>query len=162
MLKQLKLRFLSIISEVLLMQLNFSKIRRFLASAFLILLVATTTACSSGTTATVPNPTLNRTEAYTQLEKGNSLAGQKFGDWVVSTSKGLINDAYVRDKNKLGVVISSQVKPTEVKTLAKALTMGFHKNFPNQDLTILVYAPDKQRILTAKYDVQSNNIEYQA
>ncbi len=139
-----------------------SKIRRFLATTLLILIVVTSSACSSSTTATIPNPTLDRTEAYTQLERGNSLAGQKFGDWVVSTSQGLIVDSYVRDNNKLGVVISEEVKPTEVKTLAKALAMGFHKNFPNQDLTILVYAPDKERILTAKYDVQSNNIEYQA
>ena len=72
------------------------------------------------------------------MERGNSVAGQQFGDWVVSTSQGLITDSYVRDNNKLGVVISSQVKPTEVKTLAKALTMGFHKNFPNQDLTVLM------------------------
>ena len=144
------------------MKINISRIRRFLATTLLILLVVTTTACSSNTTATLPNPTLDRTQAYTQLERGNSLVGQKFGDWVVSTSQGLINDAYVRDNNKLGVVISERVKPTEVKTLAKALAMGFHQNFPNQDLTILVYAPDKERILTAKYDVQSNNIEYQA
>lgn len=139
-----------------------SKIRRFLATTLLILIVVTSSACSSSTTATIPNPTLDRTEAYTQLERGDSLAGQKFGDWVVSTSQGLIVDSYVRDNNKLGVVISEEVKPTEVKTLTKALAMGFHKNFPNQDLTILVYAPDKERILTAKYDVQSNNIEYQA
>ena len=144
------------------MKINLSKIRRFLATTLLILLVVTTTACSSNTTATLPNPTLDRTQAYTQLERGNSLVGQKFGDWVVSTSQGLINDAYVRDNNKLGVVITERVKPTEVKTLAKALAMGFHQNFPDRDLTILVYAPDKERILTAKYDVQSNNIEYQA
>lgn len=144
------------------MKIEFSKIRRFVATTLLMLLVVTTTACSSSSTATLPNPTLDRTEAYTQLERGDSIAGQKFGDWVVSTSQGMIDDAYVRDNNKLGVVISSQVKPTEVKTLAKALTMGFHKNFPNQDLTILVYAPDKERILTAKYDVQSNQINYEA
>ena len=144
------------------MEINISKIRRFLATTLVILIVVTSSACSSSTTATIPNPTLDRTEAYTQLERGDSLAGQKFGDWVVNTSQGLIVDSYVRDNNKLGVVISEQVKPTEVKTLAKALAMGFHKNFPNQDLTILVYAPDKERILTAKYDVQSNNIEYQA
>lgn len=143
------------------MTINFTQIRRLIATTFLVLLVATTTACSSSTTATLPNPTLDRTEAYTQLERGNSVAGQQFGDWVVSTSQGMITDSYVRDNNKLGVVISSQVKPTEVKTLAKALTMGFHKNFPNQDLTVLMYAPDKERILTAKYDVQSNNVEYQ-
>ena len=144
------------------MPISIKKIRQFIATTLLILIVATTTACSSSTTATLPNPSSgNRIEAYSQLERGDSLAGQKFGDWVVNTSQGLIQDSFVRDNNKLGVVISSQVKPTEVKTLAKALTMGFHKNFPNQDLTVLVYAPDKERILTAKYDVQSNQIEYQ-
>ena len=143
------------------MRINFSKIRQLIATTLLVLIVATTTACSSSSTATLPDATLDRSSAYTQLERGDSVAGQQFGDWVVSTSNGLISDSYVRDNNKLGVVISDKVKPTEVKTLAKALTMGFHNNFPNQDLTILVYAPDKERILTAKYDVQSNNIEYQ-
>ena len=143
------------------MKLN--KIRRILTATLLALMViVTTTACSSDSTATLPNPTLDsRSNAYTQLERGNSVAGQKFGDWVVSTSQGLVKDSFVRDNNKLGVVISDKVKPTEVKTLAKALAMGFHQNFPDQDLTILMYAPDKERILTAKYDVQSNNIEYQ-
>ena len=143
------------------MKARLDKIRQLIVTTLLVLIVATTTACSSSTTATVPNPTMDRTSAYTQLERGDSVVGQKFGDWVVSTSQGLISDSYVRDNNKLGVVISEKVKPTEVKTLAKALAMGFHQNFPNQDLTILMYAPDKERILTAKYDVQSNNIEYQ-
>jgi hypothetical protein len=140
---------------------SLSKIRHFLVTTLLILIVVTTTACSSSSTATIPNPTINKTQAYTQLETGNSVAGQKFGDWVISTSQGLVKDAYVRDNNKLGIVISEQVKPTEVKTLAKALTKGFHQNFPNQDLTVLMYAPDKERVLTAKYNARSNNIEYQ-
>jgi hypothetical protein len=140
---------------------SLSRIRHFFVTTLLILIVVTTTACSSSSTATVPNPTLNRKQAYTQLETGNSLAGQKFGDWVISTSQGMIKDAYVRDNNKLGIVISEQVKPTEVKTLAKSLTMGFHQNFPNQDLTVLMYAPDKEKVLTAKYNARSNNIEYQ-
>ena len=143
------------------MKLN--KICRILTATLLALMITVTaTACSSSSTATLPNPTLDsRSNAYTQLERGDSVAGQKFGDWVVSTSQGLVKDSFVRDNNKLGVVISDKVKPTEVKTLAKALAMGFHQNFPDQDLTILMYAPDKERILTAKYDVQSNNIEYQ-
>ncbi len=143
------------------MMKSLSKIRHFIVTTLLVLIVVTTTACASSSTATIPNPTLNRRQAYTQLETGNSLAGQKFGDWVISTSQGLIKDAYVRDNNKLGVVITEQVKPTEVKTLAKALTMGFHQNFPNQDLTVMMYAPDKAKVLTAKYNARANNIEYQ-
>jgi len=143
-------------------RINLNKIRRFLVAVLLVIMVSSTTACASSTTATVPTATMSKTQAYSQLERGDSVAGQKFGDWVVSTSQGMIKDAYVRDNNKLGAVISEQVKPTEVKNLAKALAMGFHKNFPNQDLTVLMYAPDKKKILTAKYDAQSNQIEYQA
>jgi hypothetical protein len=66
----------------------------------------------------------------------------------------------VRDNNKLGVVISPEVRPNEVKPLAKSLAQGFRRNFPNQDLTVLMYAPDKKLILTAKYDTQTNQVEY--
>lgn len=143
------------------MKKQIDRMRSVVAAVLLCLMVVTTTACGSGTTATVDGVGTDRSSAYTQLERGDSVAGQQFGDWVVSTSQGLISDAYVRDNNKLGVVITEKVKPTEVKTLAKALALGFRNNFPNQDLTILMYAPDKERILTAKYDVQTNNIEYQ-
>ena len=142
------------------MKTKFNKLRRFLVTTLLILVVVTTTTACSSSTATLPSPTIDRTSAYTQLERGDSVAGQKFGDWIVSTSQGMVSDSFVRDNNKLGVVISEKVKPTEVETLAKALAMGFHRNFPDRDLTILMYAPNKERILTAKYDVQSNNIEY--
>ncbi len=60
----------------------------------------------------------------------------------------------------LGVVIAPQVRPTEVRPLAKSLLQGFHKNFPNQDLKVLMYAPDKKLILTAEYDKQSQQVEY--
>ena len=80
---------------------------------------------------------------------------------VAQTGKGLVQDAYVRDNNKLGVVIAPQVRPNEVQPLAKSLVQGFHKNFPHQDLTVLMYAPDKKLILTAKFDTQSNKIEYE-
>jgi hypothetical protein len=149
---------------VKIMKIELPGIRQFLATFCLLLVIVTTTACSSAV-AKNPNTSVivpNRTEAYSQLERGNSLAGQKFGNWVVQTSQGLVSDSYVRDNNQLGVVISSQVKPTEVKTLAKSLVIGFHKNFPDRDLTVLMYAPDKQKILTAKYNARSEQIEYQA
>lgn len=130
---------------------------------FSLLLLLTTTACSSSAVqARQPSnqPAVSRNAEYGQLAQGNTPAGQDFGSWVVSTSRGLIRDAYVRDNNKLGVVITPEVRPNEVKTLAKSLTQGFHKNFPNQDLNVLMYAPDKKLILTARYDAQSNQIEY--
>ncbi|KAB8319884.1 hypothetical protein SD81_013960 [Tolypothrix campylonemoides VB511288] len=138
--------------------------RKILTACVLILVLTLTTACG-GVNATQPkdivnSPVVGRDVAYGQLERGNSQAEQSFGDWVVQTSKGLITDAYVRDNNKLGVVISSKVPPSDVRPLAKSLVEGFRRNFPNQDLKVLVYAPDKKLILTADYDVQTKQVQY--
>ncbi len=138
------------------------KFRTFLTTVVLVLLFATTTACGAVTQAKTNVPTtLNSSQSYSQLERGNTGSGQEFGNWVVQTAKGLVNDAYVRDNNKLGVVITPQVRPKEVQPLAKSLVQGFRQNFPNRDLTVLMYAPDKKLILTAQYDTQSNQVKYQ-
>ncbi|GAB1541298.1 hypothetical protein NUACC21_39690 [Scytonema sp. NUACC21] len=139
------------------------QLRKIFVALVLILVLTTTTACSGTVQAKQPtqlSPSISRSGDYAQLERGNTTEGQDFGSWVVTTAKGIVQDAYVRDNNKLGVVIAPQVRPTEVQPLAKSLLQGFHRNFPNQDLTVLVYAPDKKLILTAQYDTQSNQIEY--
>jgi hypothetical protein len=139
----------------------FKQTRQLLTAIVLILVLTISTACASPTQAVQrPQSASVSSNIYNQLERGNTLSGQKYGDWVVQTGKGLIQDAYLRDNNKLGVVISQQVKPNEVKSLARSLAQGFHKNFPNQDVSILVYAPDKKLILTAQYDQQSNQVQY--
>lgn len=145
------------------MKVNYP-IRQGLMALVLVCVLAFGTACGSVTS---QSPQTNSQDsnpkvAYGQLARGNSASGQAFGDWVVKASKGLIKDAVVRDNNTLGAVITSQVRPDEVKELAKSLTQGFRNNFPNQDLSVLVYAPDKKLILTARYDAQSKQIEYQS
>ena len=137
------------------------QLRRILTALVLVIVLTTTAACSGAVQAKQPSLPTVSSDNYGQIARGNSAGGQDFGNWVISKSKGLVKDAYVRDNNKLGVVITPQVRPTDVKPLAKSLAQGFHKNFPNQDLTVLMYAPDKKLILTAKYDVQSNQIVYQ-
>jgi hypothetical protein len=137
-------------------------LRKLAVVLMLVLTLVTTTACgtvSQNGQTTYPSQA-NRSLEYGELARGDSPAGQDFGNWVVQTSQGLIKDAYVRDNNKLGVVISSQVRPDEVKPLAQALVQGFRRSAPNQDLTVLIYAPDKQRILTARYNAASRQIEY--
>ena len=130
--------------------------------ALSIVLALTITACGgtavSAKTATQPN--ISNSQSYEQIEHGTTQQGQNFGDWVVQTGHGLVQDAYVRGSDKLGVVISPQVRPTEVRTLAKSLVQGFRKNAPDRDLTVLMYAPDKQLVLTAKYDNSTKQIQY--
>lgn len=139
-------------------------LRKFFIALSLVFVLLTTSACATATQAkeTPYSSAAKTTIGYGQLERGNTAAGQSFGDWVVQASQGLIQDAYVRDNDKLGAVISSKVQPTEVRSLAKSLVQGFHKNAPNRDLTVLVYAPDKKLILTAKYNNATKQIEYQA
>jgi hypothetical protein len=143
---------------------NIQRGRKILTAFVLMLALTLTTACSAATATktdrAIAPSAIGRNVTYAELERGNTPNGQTFGNWVVQTSKGLVKDAYVRDNNKLGVVISPQVKPDEVKPLAKSLVQGFHKNFPNQDVKILVYAPDKKLILTADFDAQTNQVKY--
>ncbi len=123
-------------------------LRKVVIAITMVLLLVTTSACSGGAVAQQDRASYqispDRSIGYAELSRGNTLQGQNFGDWVVKTSKGLVQDAYVRDNNKLGVVISPQVRPKEVKPLAQSLVQGFRRSSqPDRDLTVLMYAPDK-------------------
>ena len=143
----------------------FKRVQKGLTALVLVLVLSFVTACGVGTpTAQQPrlSPSVTSPHNYSQLERGNTQTGENFGNWVVRNAQGLIQDAYVRDNDKLGVVITPEVRPNEVRDLARSLAQGFHHNFPNRNLKVLVYAPDKQLILTADYDVQSQQIQYKA
>lgn len=136
-------------------------LRKSVIALSLVFLLFTTAACGAAVQdRTSALPGSSQTALYDQLSHGDTAKGQSFGNWVVQTSQGLIKDAYVRDNDKLGVVISSQVRPAEVKSLAKSLVQGFHQSAPNRNLTVLVYAPDKELILTARYNTLTNQVEY--
>ncbi|MDX2215218.1 MAG: hypothetical protein SFY66_18285 [Oculatellaceae cyanobacterium bins.114] len=142
--------------------MNLQHVKKVLVALVLAVVLTVTTACGGTAQSTQPKVSSgNASTAYQQLERGNTTVGQSFGDWVVKSAGGLVSDAYVRDDNKLGVVISPQVRPNEVRPLARSLTQGLQRNFPNRDLTVLVYAPDKKLILTAQYDHNAQQIEYQ-
>lgn len=135
--------------------------RKLITGLILALVLVVTSACTNVAERPTAPSTGMGSLAYEQLERGNTPASQNFGDWVAQTAKGLVSDAFVRDNDKLGVVITPQVRPNDVRPLAKALAQGFHRNFPNHDLTVLMYAPDKTLIMTARYKDQSKQIEYQ-
>lgn len=141
----------------------FPQIRRSLIALCLALVLMLTTACAKTVASDrlADQPGINQVASSGQIERGNTTKGQDFGSWVVQTSKGLVQDAYVRGNDILGAVISPQVKPVEVRSLAKSLMQGFEKNFPDRNLTVLMYAPDKKLILSAKYDKQTKQIQYQ-
>lgn len=73
-----------------------------------------------------------------------------------------MKDAYVRDGNQVGVVITPKVRPYDVRSLARSVTQSFRSNFPDRDLTVRIYAPDKALILTAQYNNATQQVEYEA
>jgi len=91
----------------------------------LILVLTTTAACSNGQAKQPTNLPTIKCRVLCPLERGNSPVGQDFGNWVVQTAK---TGAYKCDNNKLGVVITPQVRPNEVKP-HEILVQGFHRNF---------------------------------
>lgn len=121
------------------------------------LLLLTANACGNSQ---VRQPSPLPPTAQSQLERGDTAAGERYGQWVVQTASGLVSDAYVRDNDKLGVVITPQVQPQDVKDLARSLIRGFHNNFPDRNVSVLVYAPDQELILTADYDDTTRQIAY--
>lgn len=135
-----------------------NRIRGGAIALFLGVILLTTGACSAAPTS--QNPALPSSSSYSQLERGDTFPGEQYGQWVVRAARGLIDDAYVRDNDKLGVVLSPEVQPRDVKDLTRSLMQGFHQKFPNRDLKVLVYAPDKELILSANYDDTTRNIEY--
>jgi hypothetical protein len=139
----------------------FQRSRRWMTALALVLLLTVTTSCAATSTKASTGNTASSTVSYGQLARGNSTAGQEYGEWVVGAAKGLIADAYVRDNNKLGVVITQDVRPADVKDLSKSLLQGFRQSFPNKDLKVLMYAPDKELILTANYNSKSKEVEYE-
>jgi hypothetical protein len=72
--------------------------RKMIAGLLLVLMLAVTTACSPSISAQKPTDVpvaIGGSQGYyAQLERGNTVAGQDFGQWVTKTAKGLVQDAY--------------------------------------------------------------------
>lgn len=142
---------------------RWQQIRRVFAALIAVFLLTTSVACSTATPEARTNttPGISSSNQYGELARGDNAQGDQYADWVIQASHGLVKDAYVRDNDKLGVVISKEVRPDDVKPLARSLVQGFHRSAPSRDLTVLVYAPDKQLILTARYDNKTQQVNYQ-
>lgn len=141
----------------------FQQFRRLIIAFCLGVVLLTTSACAGATQASTPTieqPRLGGTPSG--IERGTTPAGQAYGDWLVQSSKDVVTDAYVRDGNQVGVVIDPKVKPNQVRSLARSVAQSFRQNFPDRDLTVRMYAPDKTLILTARYSNATQQIEYEA
>lgn len=129
-------------------------IRRVFIVLTLVLVLTFATTCSGLTQAaqTITPSAIESRVVYKQLERGIKAAtGQDFSKWVVQTAEGLVQTASVRDDENLVVVLTPQVRPSEIQPLMKSLVQSFQRSFPNQDLTVLMYSSNRHLVLTARY-----------
>ncbi len=74
----------------------------------------------------------------------------------------VINRAIFNRRNELGVIVNRSVEMQKIPGLTRTLLTKIAQQFPNQDLTILAYAPTNSlfKLGTAHLDARTGNMVY--
>jgi len=87
---------------------------------------------------------------------------RRFAEFLRAKSGGMIRDAAVGidRKGSLQIKLDRSVAPEQTLDLTKSVLAGARKDFPGQPITMKVFDPDGQPILTARYR-QDQGVTYQ-
>jgi hypothetical protein len=73
-----------------------------------------------------------------------------------------IERAVFNEQNELGLILSRTVEMDKISALMRSMLIQMAHEFPNQDLTILAYAPSNppRKIGTARLNAQTRDMTY--
>lgn len=73
-----------------------------------------------------------------------------------------IDRALLNEQNELGLILDRSVELQHIPDLMRAMLVQMAREFPNQDLTVLAYAPSNppRKIGTAHLDAQTRAMSY--
>jgi hypothetical protein len=73
-----------------------------------------------------------------------------------------IERAVFNEQNELGLILSRTVELDKISALMRAMLVQMAREFPNQDLTILAYAPSNppHKIGTARLNARTRDMTY--
>jgi hypothetical protein len=73
-----------------------------------------------------------------------------------------IDRALINEQNELGLILDRSVEMQKIPDLMRTMLEQMAREFPNQDLTVLAYAPSNppQKIGTAHLDVRTRAMTY--
>jgi hypothetical protein len=73
-----------------------------------------------------------------------------------------IERAVFNEQNELGLILSRTVEMDKISALMRSMLVQMAHEFPNQDLTILAYAPSNppRKIGTARLNAQTRDMTY--
>ena len=73
-----------------------------------------------------------------------------------------IDRALINEQNELGLILDRSVDMQKIPDLMRTMLEQMAREFPNQDLTVLAYAPSNppQKIGTARLDARTRAMTY--
>src|SRR6476646_8143435 len=73
-----------------------------------------------------------------------------------------IDRALINEQNELGLILDRSVERQKIPDLMRTMLEQMAREFPNQDLTVLAYAPSNppQKIGTAHFDARTRAMSY--
>jgi hypothetical protein len=73
-----------------------------------------------------------------------------------------IERAVFNEQNELGLILNRSVEMDKISALMRSMLVQMAREFPNQDLTILAYAPSKppSKIGTARLNARTRDMTY--
>ncbi len=96
-----------------------------------------------------------KSDSSDPLTRGGVTArDQKFAAWAEGEARPLLRyvEADLERHGRLWIGITREVKPEDVKPLARSLLLGARKEFPGGELVATVFDPEGERIGRARLE----------
>lgn len=94
-----------------------------------------------------------------QSRKGNTVEGAEFANYVVGTDPQhkFIKDAFVRDNQTLGVIVSPNMTKGQVDQALGSLLRGMQQRFTKYPLQVVAYYESGDELARTVYDGRNTN-----
>jgi hypothetical protein len=117
-------------------------------------------------------PTAESSAGFAQISSGSATQGDLKEHQIAFLKRIRKNDpqhstierAVFNEQNELGLILSRSVELDKIPALMRVMLVQMAREFPNQDLTILAYAPSNppRKIGTARLNARTRDMTYTA
>ena len=97
-----------------------------------------------------------------QAEHGNTPEGVKFAEYVIGTDPEhkFVKDAFVRDNQVLGVIVSPTMTRGQVEQSLTSLMKGMVQRFNNYPLQVIAYYESGDEMAKSTYDGRNTSTDW--
>jgi len=94
--------------------------------------------------------------------RGNTAEGAAFADYVVGTDPQhkFVKDAFVRDNQTLGVIVSPNMTRAQVQEAMGSLMRGMQQRFSKYPLNVVAYYESGDEMARTVFDGQNTNTQW--